>query len=117
MNIRAGFSPFRDVKAFPYGFRKSGDFSLAEADFLTQYGLSVIELEQGTRLPETEDEKHLLDVLAGQDLPKHVGERAWLKYIRLSRHRRAFHTLNGARKHSAANEELTEYNDDVSDIA
>ena len=35
LSIRVSQKPFIDRQKFPYGFRKSGDFSIGEADILT----------------------------------------------------------------------------------
>ncbi|MEC8374138.1 MAG: DUF413 domain-containing protein, partial [Pseudomonadota bacterium] len=43
--IRLSPKPFIDRQKFPYGFRKSGDFSITEANLLTQFGKTLLALE------------------------------------------------------------------------
>ena len=47
-DIRPAPKPFIDRVKFPYGFKKSGDFSIPEADLLTRYGKTLCDLESGT---------------------------------------------------------------------
>jgi uncharacterized protein YifE (UPF0438 family) len=71
-NIRMGTKLFTDVKRFPYGFKKSGDLSIAEANILSE----LVQVFKGFASPET------------------TVERAWAKYIKLSNTRRNFFSLH-----------------------
>ena len=64
--IRLSAKPYIDRQKFPYGFRKSGDFSITEADLLTNYGKTLLGLESGELLPESEDEKHFVEFINGK---------------------------------------------------
>jgi uncharacterized protein YifE (UPF0438 family) len=44
-------APFYDDAHFSRGFSKSGNFSIAEAELLTQVGKRLIMLEEGFRRP------------------------------------------------------------------
>ncbi|SUQ32762.1 YifE [Vibrio furnissii] len=106
--FRQGKKRFFDTKKFPRGFAKSGDFTLAEEDTLSLYGETLVGLETGALQPENAEEQHFMDVLVNPDLAQSKIERVWMKYVRLSRGRKRFHTLNGRNKPDAADD----YTDD-----
>ena len=45
---------FYDDRNYPRGMKRSGDFTLAEAELLEKYGVALMALSSGTRLPVTE---------------------------------------------------------------
>ncbi|MDE1513861.1 MULTISPECIES: DUF413 domain-containing protein [Vibrio] len=96
--FRQGKKRFFDTKKFPRGFAKSGDFTLAEEEILSLYGNTMLGLESGELTPENDQEQHFIKVLENPDLAEHKLEKAWLKYTRLARGRKRFHTLNGRNK-------------------
>ncbi|MCW8108240.1 DUF413 domain-containing protein [Alteromonas ponticola] len=108
-DIRISAKPFIDRQHFPYGFRKSGDFSIAESDLLTQYGKNLLAFESGELAPETEDEKHFLDFIQGKTAATNAVEKAWQKYVHLARGKKHFYTL-----HSSASNQ-SDYDEDFSD--
>ncbi|MBU2977161.1 DUF413 domain-containing protein [Alteromonas sp. C1M14] len=108
-NIRLSNKPFTDRRKFPYGFRKSGDFSIPEADLLTKFGNSLVALEKGEMQAETSDEKHFIDFISGKVQASNGIEKAWQKYVHLARDKRHFYTL-----HSAASNQ-SEFDDDYDD--
>lgn len=95
-DIRPATKPFADRAKFPYGFRKSGDFSITEADLLTRYGNTLLALEQQQLTPQTLDETHFVEVMQGIQAAHTVLEKAWLKYVRLARGKRHFYTLHSS---------------------
>jgi|GEM_PF-141290 len=99
--FRHGKKRFYDNVKFPRGFAKSGDFTLLEEDLLVTYGDTMLSLEQGLLRPDNAEEKHFLKVLSQPNKAKSRLEQVWLKYIRLARGRRRFHTLNGRTKHTS----------------
>lgn len=101
--IRYGERRFFDNKAFPRGFGKSGNFTLAEDDILSVYGQTLLALELGDISPANAEEKHFLKVLRNPGKAKSKIEQTWLKYIKLARGRKEFHTLNSRGKHQDAN--------------
>ena len=107
--IRLSAKPYIDRQKFPYGFRKSGDFSITEADLLTNYGKTLLGLESGELLPESEDEKHFVEFINGKVEAANNLEKAWAKYVRLARGKKHFYTL-----HSSASNQ-SDYDDDFSD--
>jgi uncharacterized protein YifE (UPF0438 family) len=110
LSIRVSQKPFIDRQKFPYGFRKSGDFSIGEADILTGYGKTLLALECGELTPETDDERHFVDFVSGKVDADNTIERTWAKYVRLSRGKKHFYTL-----HSTAASNQSDYDEDYSD--
>lgn len=70
---------FRDDKRFTRGFKKSGHFSIREAELLEQYGQIFYDLESG-RHPRTQEELSFRELLDGKRLPESDVERVWAKY-------------------------------------
>ncbi|MDN3616126.1 MAG: DUF413 domain-containing protein [Vibrio gallaecicus] len=103
--FRHGKKRFYDTNKFPRGFAKSGDFTLVEEEILTLFGDTMLALETGELLPTNSEEKHFLRVLAHPHKAKSKLEQVWLKYIRLARGRRRFHTLNGCKRAGSFREE------------
>lgn len=72
--------PFNDFRNYPYGFARSGDFSIRESDALLHYGCLITELVAGNIPAETEVDKNLLAVARGEQAPETAVEKAWMKY-------------------------------------
>ncbi|MCO4321160.1 DUF413 domain-containing protein [Aliidiomarina quisquiliarum] len=72
--------PFNDFRNYPYGFSRSGDFSIRESDALLHYGCLITALVAGELEPTTDEDKGLLAVATGQKEPETVIEKAWVKY-------------------------------------
>ncbi|EGR2795354.1 hypothetical protein BOO29_07860 [Vibrio navarrensis] len=106
--IRHGKKRFYDNAKFPRGFAKSGDFTLAEEEILTLYGDTLQALETGELTPENEAEEHFLTLLDNPENANSKVERTWLKYVRLARGRKRFHTLNGRNKPDAGDDYVEE---------
>lgn len=96
--FRHGKKRFYDAAKFPRGFAKSGDFTLLEEDILVTFGETMLALELSAISPENVDEKHFLKVIDNPSKAKTKLEHTWLKYVRLARGRKAFHTLNSKSK-------------------
>lgn len=74
--------PFNDFRNYPYGFSRSGDFSIRESDALLHYGCLITALAAGELKPETEEDKALLAVATGQKEAETPVEKAWAKYMK-----------------------------------
>ena len=72
--------PFSDLRFYPYGFSRSGDFSISESNLLAQYGTLIAALVDGELLPETEAEQSYIDVALGRKAPGDAIEKVWAKY-------------------------------------
>lgn len=115
--IRVPKKPFIDRQHFPYGFRKSGDFSITEAEALSAYGKTLEELESGQLSPNSEDEAHFIAVLKGEQAPNSPLEKAWIKYVKLARGRKQFFTLHSSASNQSEYEDQDDYVDDEFDVA
>ncbi|WP_166422319.1 DUF413 domain-containing protein [Paraglaciecola sp. 20A4] len=71
---------FSDPKNYPYGFSRSGDFSISESRALSQYGCLIAALVDGQIEPECDEDNSLLASAKGEKNPSTVAEKAWYKY-------------------------------------
>ncbi|MER2493847.1 DUF413 domain-containing protein [Catenovulum sediminis] len=71
---------YDDPKNYPYGFRRSGDFSISEADALATYGHLFNALYKGEIQPSDDEDERILAIMRGDAKPENATERAWLKY-------------------------------------
>lgn len=74
---------FYDDKHFPQGFKRSGDFSIPEADILSQLGTRLSALESMKAIPETDEESHFATMCIKDCVPESQVERVWAKYKNL----------------------------------
>ena len=87
---------FIDNINFARGFRKSGDFTLAESELLSLYGHTMLGLESAQLAPQTIEEAHFVQALNQPDQAQTRIELVWLKYIKLTREPKHFHSLNSS---------------------
>ena len=73
---------FGDPKNYPYGFSRSGDFSISESKALGEYGALFAALADGKYEPQDAEDEQYLKAIHGASEPQSVEERAWLKYQR-----------------------------------
>ena len=71
--------PFNDFRNYPYGFSRSGDFSIRESDALTQYGVLISALLSGEYAPQNQEDDALLASARGEQAPTTLVEKAWAK--------------------------------------
>ncbi|GAC20267.1 DUF413 domain-containing protein [Paraglaciecola arctica] len=71
---------FSDAKNYPYGFSRSGDFSISESKALSEYGCLIAALVDGQIQPETNEDNELLAAAFGKKEPESAAEKAWVKY-------------------------------------
>ena len=71
---------FSDAKNYPYGFSRSGDFSISESKALSQYGCLIVALVDGQIEPATSEDDNLLAAAFGNKEPEGAAEKAWVKY-------------------------------------
>lgn len=72
--------PYNDFRNYPYGFSRSGDFSIKESDALLHYGCLITALLAGELEATTDEDKSLLAVATGQKEAETLVEKAWMKY-------------------------------------
>lgn len=103
---------FSDPKNYPRGFRRSGDFSIKEADALEQYGNLIVALEAGDYVASDDEDQHLLAVLRGQEEAETLATKAWVKYVKCI-NRPKYGSIYGTKKVCAESDESV---DDDSEI-
>ncbi|AWL13236.1 UPF0438 protein [Saliniradius amylolyticus] len=71
---------YADPTYYPYGFSRSGDFSIKESQLLSDYGCLISALLTGQVTAETEEDQQLLAVARGEQAPCTPVEKVWFKY-------------------------------------
>lgn len=112
-SFRVGTKRFIDREKFPHGFDRAGDFTVPEADLLTQYGDTMRALEAGELEPENSEEKHFIKVINNPKKANSKLERVWLKYIQLARGGKRFHSLNSKKPAAVSDVEVDDEDDDL----
>lgn len=83
MSIELFTSPceFYDAVNFPHGFRRSGEFTLAESDILSRCGYTIKQLINRKLEPENEAQQRIIQVAEGEVEALSSVEKAWSKYL------------------------------------
>ncbi|MDT0593268.1 DUF413 domain-containing protein [Glaciecola petra] len=103
---------FSDPKNYPYGFSRSGDFSIAESKALVEYGCLIAALVDGQLHPQGEEDESIIAAAHGAIEPQDTKQRAWLKYQkRINRPKTG--SIHGTKK--VRNENIEDH-DEPSDI-
>lgn len=76
--------PFQDREHFPAGFEQSTQLSSHQARLIRKHGALINALCRGEVANPTDEDRHLLKVIARQAAPKNPVEQAWLKYLNLT---------------------------------
>lgn len=71
---------FSDLKNYPYGFSRSGDFSISESKALAQHGCIIAALVDGQIEPQSSEDDGMLAAAFGNKEPEGAIEKAWVKY-------------------------------------
>ena len=71
---------FSDSKNYPYGFSRSGDFTINESKALAQYGCLIAALVDGHIEAQSSKEQELLAAAFGKKEPEGSAQKAWVKY-------------------------------------
>ncbi|GAC35260.1 DUF413 domain-containing protein [Paraglaciecola polaris] len=95
---------FSDPKHYPYGFARSGDFSISESRALSQYGCLITALLDGQIEAECDEDNALLASAKGEKEPSTVAEKAWSKYDKRI-HRPKLGNIYGSRPSTQRDEE------------
>ncbi|WKE65337.1 DUF413 domain-containing protein [Gallaecimonas kandeliae] len=93
MNSFMSGKKFFDDLNFPRGFQRSGDFTITEANLLTDKGMGMHELASGQREPMTADEQRFISVCRGEQPASSNEEKVWLKYLNRITQRRHIYTI------------------------
>lgn len=96
---------FFDDKNYPRGFSRHGDYTIRESQALENHGQAFLELEKGTRQPQTEEEKLFVAFCNGERPAETFFEKTWNKYRTRISHTKRVYTLSGV----AATDNLDDY--------
>ncbi|MCE2573147.1 DUF413 domain-containing protein [Motilimonas eburnea] len=96
---------FYDDQSFPYGFKRSGDFTIKEAELLESIGRTLMALAKGEQTPMTDEEKRFVKVAQGEVPAESVVEKVWIKYRTLAKGK-TFFGVTGNPNRSQINREL-----------
>jgi uncharacterized protein len=110
-NFSSGYA-FYDDANFPYGFARSGDFTIQEAENLTKYGYMMNQLANKKISPENEEQEHFVQVVEGKTQPLYNNEQLYLKYKKLTEKKdvflNPFVTIDKQDEDEAALEEMSD---------
>jgi len=95
---------FEDKLNFPYGFLKSGDFTIEQARVLELKGVAYQELAAGARKPQGEVEREFVAFCHGKKEAQTIHERVWKRYLAKVHSRNAV-SFNKKRNSAAVFEE------------
>ncbi|AWX13833.1 hypothetical protein CEP49_04315 [Mergibacter septicus] len=96
---------FFDDKNYPRGFSRHGDYTIRESQALENHGQAFLELEQGKRQAQTEEEKCFVAFCQGKRPAETFFEKTWQKYRNRISHIKRVYTLSGV----AATDNLDDY--------
>lgn len=74
---------FNDFKHFPRGLRRSGEFTVAEADSLEKYGTVMLALYQGNLAPRDEVESAFIEQVKSGSAGSNPHAKVWFKYLKV----------------------------------
>ncbi|MBY6018980.1 DUF413 domain-containing protein [Ferrimonas balearica] len=105
---------FFDNRHFPRGFRRSGTFTINEADLLERHGQAMQALSNGSRAPLSEDEQHFVEFVQGKVEGCTPLERLWAKYLKASQGKRLI-TISGSPRGTNDDSDDSSNSDDLDD--
>lgn len=97
--------PFNDYKNYPYGFSRSGDFSIKEAGILERNGSLLLALTNGDIPAERNEDKLFLQVINGATETDNEIFKVWVKYLRKINRQKVV-SIYGARKARGDDDDL-----------
>ena len=74
---------------FPYGIARSGEFTRQQAQLIEQHGYAYIALLDGSRSPDTNEEKQFVKTFQDQISPNTDHERAWARFLEKTQQKQA----------------------------
>tara|TARA_B100002049_G_C15802116_1_gene259284 strand:- start:120 stop:479 length:360 start_codon:yes stop_codon:yes gene_type:complete len=100
---------FFDDKHYPYGFSRSGDFTLSEVQALESNGVLFQALMESKVMDTNDEDKLFIKVVKGKKQPQSLAHKAWLKYLKFSKRAPVWLTT---RKLGASNDHQFDIDDD-----
>ncbi|MFT2092556.1 DUF413 domain-containing protein [Paraglaciecola sp. 2405UD69-4] len=105
---------YNDPKNYPYGFSRSGDFSINESKALAQYGALIAALVDGKIQPSTPEDESFLACAFGKQAPETLAEKAWVKYQKRINRPKLGNIYGGHRSSVEIDGESSDEDDDIS---
>lgn len=99
MDIQAPFysgKKFRDPQNFPYGFARSGEFTIEQARMIESYGHAYHELSSGVRQPNGVEEQEFVDFCNDEKEAETNHQLAWKRYLNRVNRSRTIYSLAGS---------------------
>lgn len=87
---------YYDDQNFPHGFRRSGDFTRAQADILEAKGVTLKALHEGIQSPRTDDEKNFVLMCQDKRAATTPIEKAWRAYLKALGRKQVYFTASSA---------------------
>ncbi len=106
--VRKGQHLFYGNGLFPHGLSRSGYFNKRESDELALYGQTFEALQNGTLIPENEEEIQFIAEIKSVDESSLYSTKLWKKYLEVIEKCRIHHGFsmsNGKTKHPSGNEQ------------
>jgi hypothetical protein len=98
---------FTDDEHFPYGFARSGDFTIWQANLLEAYGHAFRALESGERQPESQLEIDFVAFCRGEKPAESEHEKVWKRYRRSVSEDTHRYSLSGLGANNSSNAQPT----------
>ncbi|CAA0101122.1 Uncharacterised protein [BD1-7 clade bacterium] len=89
---------------FPYGFARSGEFTIQQVALLEEHGVAYDELHNGLRKPANDEERAFVAVCHGQRNAETPHETTWLHYCEKANSAVATSPLSGVLSESMRSE-------------
>lgn len=108
--IRKGQSTFYGDSLFPHGISRSGYFNKRESEELALYGKTFEALQNGTLLPENEEEDQFVAAMKTSNESELYSVKLWKKYLDVlekSRVHHGFSISSGKTKYPNMDESFT----------
>ena len=72
---------FSDPTHFPYGFARSGEFTVRQAQLIEEHGQAYKALSEGVRQPVNDEESEFVRFCQGEKEAESIHERTWKRYL------------------------------------
>jgi len=82
IDIRKQRPNYYDDQNFPYGFRRSGLFTILEAEFLLQNGHLMQALSRREIAPQSDEEQEFVNAIESGIHSEQLSVKVWLKYMK-----------------------------------
>jgi uncharacterized protein len=101
-----------DLKKFPYGFSRSGDYTIEQSQKIESHGMLITALLDGQVSNPTEDDLMLVQQIRSGNAENNELAKLWLKYLGINRMK--ISVSSSATKESAIELDEESWSDDES---